>query len=304
MPHGTNGFATNGRFAARTNSAAKMTTEHESERHSPTILASSVDAPHVGQILILELNRPKARNAISRQLLKDLDKYLDHVYTRAAQSEVRAVIIASTHEKVFCAGADLKERAHMTHEETQHFLTDLRRVFSKLAALPVPSIACVSGLALGGGLELALCCHLRVFSGNAVVGLPETKLAIIPGAGGTYRLPRVVGHQHAVDMILTGRRVAAAEAAQMGLSNRLVFTGEKCGADLGKVRGLTLAAALSLAQEISAGGPIAICAALRALKAPDAEAENAAYASVLETQDRITALQAFQAKVAPQYIGV
>lgn len=304
MPHGTNSFTTHGRSVARTNGAAKMAPEHESGRSCPTILASSVDAPHVGQVLILELNRPKSRNAISRQLLKDLDRHLDHVYARAAQSEVRAVIIASTHDKVFCAGADLKERAHMTQEETEHFLTDLRRVFAKLAALPVPSIACVSGLALGGGLELALCCHLRVFSCNAVVGLPETKLAIIPGAGGTYRLPRVVGHSNAVDMILTGRQVAAAEAAQMGLCNRLVLSGEKCGADLSKVRGLVLAAALSLAQEISAGGPIAICAALRALKVPDEEAENAAYASVLGTRDRVTALQAFQAKVAPQYLGV
>ena len=269
-----------------------------------TILCSSVEAPHVGQIVIIELNRPEASNAISRQLLRELDRELDHVYLKASQSQVRAVIIASTHDQVFCAGADLKERNNMSRDETLHFLTELRRVFSKLASLPVPSIACVSGLALGGGLELALCCHLRVFSGNAVVGLPETKLAIIPGAGGTYRLPRVVGQSHALDMILTGRRVKAVEAAQMGLCNRLVFSGEGDRADLGAVRRLTLANALSLAQDISGGGPIAIRAALSALAVANEEAENAAYASVLGTRDRVEALHAFQAKLPPQYLGI
>jgi methylglutaconyl-CoA hydratase len=270
----------------------------------PTILCSSVEAPHAGQIAIIELNRPEASNAISRQLLRDLDRELHHVYVKASQSQVRAVIIASTHDKVFCAGADLKERKNMSRDETLHFLTELRRVFSKLASLPIPSIACVSGLALGGGLELALCCHLRVFSGNAVVGLPETKLAIIPGAGGTYRLPRVVGQSHALDMILTGRRVKAVEAAQMGLCNRLVFSGEGDCADLGAVRRLTLANALSLAQDISGAGPIATRAALSALDVANEEAENAAYASVLGTRDRVEALHAFQAKLSPQYLGI
>lgn len=102
-------------------------------------------------------------------------------------------------------------------------LTALRNTFSRLSTLPVPSIACVSVMALGGGLELALCCHLRAFSSNAVVGLPETRLAIMPGASGTYRLPKVVGLSHALDLILTGRRVQALEAAEMGLCNRLVM---------------------------------------------------------------------------------
>ena len=270
----------------------------------PTILCGSIDAPHVGQIAIIEMNRPKASNAISRQLLRELDQELDQVYLKASQSQVRALVIASTHDQIFCAGADLKERKNMSHDETLHFLTELRRFFSKLASLSVPSIACVSGAALGGGLELALCCHLRVFSGNAVVGLPETKLAIIPGAGGTYRLPQVVGQSHALDMILTGRRVKAVEAAQMGLCNRLVFSGEGDCADLSAVRRLVLANAVSLAQDISGGGPIAIRAALSALAVATEEAENAAYAFVLETRDRIEALHAFQAKLPPRYLGI
>ncbi|EFQ35396.1 enoyl-CoA hydratase/isomerase [Colletotrichum graminicola] len=275
-----------------------------SSRACRAILSSSVDAPHIGKVSIIELNNPKTRNAISWEMLNELDRELDRVYAMASRSEVRAVVIASTHDKVFCAGADLKERQNMTHDEAQQFLTELRRVFSKLEGLPVPSIACVSGLALGGGLELALCCHLRVFSGNAVVGLPETRLAIIPGAGGTYRLPRVVGPSHALDMILTGRRVSAVEAARMGLCNRLVFSGESDCADLDVVRKLTLATALSLARDISAGGPIAIRAALTALAVPHEEAENDAYATVLGTCDRLAALHAFQTKGSPQYLGV
>ena len=271
---------------------------------SPTILCRSIEATHIGQIAIIELNRPEASNAISRQLLRELDRELDHVYLKASQSQVRALIVASTHDQIFCAGADLKERKNMSREETLNFLTELRRVFSKLASLPVPSIACVSGLALGGGLELALCCHLRVFSGNAVVGLPETKLAIIPGAGGTYRLPRVVGKSHALDMILTGRRVKAVEASQMGLCNRLVFSGEGDCLNLEMVRRLTLANALSLAQDISGGGPIAVRAALSALTVANEEAENTAYASVLKTRDRVEALHAFQTKLPPQYLGM
>ncbi|RHZ43440.1 uncharacterized protein CDV56_100517 [Aspergillus thermomutatus] len=309
MPNGTNGsIIKNSCRPALTNKAAATTamvaTEPESIQPCPTILYSSVEAPHDGQIAIIEMNRPRASNAISRQLLRELDRELDCVYVKASQSQVRAVIIASTDDNVFCAGADLKERSNMSRDETRHFLTELRRVFSKLASLSIPSIACVSGVALGGGLELALCCHLRVFSGNAVVGLPETKLAIIPGAGGTHRLPRVVGQSHALDMILTGRRVKAVEAAQMGLCNRLVFSGEQDCADLGAVRRLTLANALSLAHDICAGGPIAVRAALSALAMANEEAENAAYTSVLGTSDRAEALRAYQAKRSPQYLGI
>ncbi|KAE8365530.1 ClpP/crotonase-like domain-containing protein [Aspergillus caelatus] len=300
MPNGTNGSIVKNSCPL----TPMVATEPEPIQPCPTILYSSVEAPHGGQIAIIELNRPRASNAISRQLLQELDRELDCVYVKASQSQVRAVIIASTNDNVFCAGADLKERSNMSGDETMDFLTELRHVFSKLASLPIPSIACVSGLALGGGLELALCCHLRVFSGHAVVSLPETKLAIIPGAGGTHRLPRVVGQSHALDMILTGRRVKAVEAAQMGLCNRLVFSGEMDCADLGAVRRLTLANALSLAHDICAGGPIAVRAALSALAMANEEAENAAYTSVLGTSDRAEALHAFQAKRSPQYLGI
>lgn len=168
-----------------------------------------MEAPHIGVIAVIELNRPQVKNAISRQMLRELNAQIDKVYAAAKSNQVRALIVSSAANDIFSAGADLKERKCMTPEETQDFLTSLRHTFSRLAHLPVPSIACVSGVALGGGLELALCCHFRIFSMNAVVGLPETRLAIIPGAGGTYRLQRLVGMANALDLILTGRRVGA-----------------------------------------------------------------------------------------------
>jgi enoyl-CoA hydratase/carnithine racemase len=255
-------------------------------------------------IRVIELSRPQARNAISRQMVQELDIELDLIHAKALQNEVRAVIVTSAHDEAFCAGADLKERKNMNMDETRDFLAKLRHTFSKLASLPIPSIACVSGMALGGGLELALCCDLRVFSGNAVAGLPETKLAVIPGAGGSYRLQQFVGRSHALDMILTGRRVNALEAARMGLCNRLVYSGEEHRKNLGIVRGLTLAYALSLAQNICEGGPLAIRAALQALSGSNEDAENVAYDSIIGTRDRVEALQAFGNKTQPQFLGI
>ncbi|KAF2120201.1 putative enoyl-CoA hydratase/isomerase family protein [Lophiotrema nucula] len=265
-----------------------------------SLLCRNIEASHGGTIAVIELNRPEAKNAISKQMLEDLNVQIDRIYSGAKENQVRALIISSAVDDVFCAGADLKERRRMTLDETRAFLTSLRHTFSRLALLPIPSIACVSGLALGGGLELALCCHFRIFSGNAVVGLPETQLAIIPGAGGTYRLQKLVGMQHALDMILTGRRVEAVEAARMGLCSRLVVI----DADAESVRKATTTSGLSLAQGIAKGGPIAVRAALSALAGGSEEAENAAYDVVLPTQDRITALQHFGKGISPVFAGI
>ncbi|PVH77177.1 putative enoyl-CoA hydratase/isomerase family protein [Cadophora sp. DSE1049] len=271
---------------------------------------SDVQAPHVGCLRILELNRPRAKNAISHQLLDELARAIEDVWQQSmsmsidpsspgpASKQVRALIITSSSDTAFCAGADLKERKAMTLAETQLFLAKLRATFARLAALPVPTIACVAGVALGGGLELALSCHMRVFASNAVVGLPETRLAIIPGAGGTYRLQQVVGRAHALDMILTGRKVDAVESLRLGLCSRLVQVEEvDClnGEDLarrgggGRLREVGLA----LAQEITRGGPSAIRAVLGAISAASEEAENLAYEVVLRSSDRLVALEQF-----------
>ncbi|XP_074286019.1 putative enoyl-CoA hydratase 2, mitochondrial isoform X2 [Silene latifolia] len=134
----------------------------------------------------------------------------------------KVMMIRSSVPKVFCAGADLKERRTMSPMEVQSFVNDLRSAFSLLEALPIPTIAVIEGAALGGGLEMALSCDLRICGENAVLGLPETGLAIIPGAGGTQRLPRLVGKSVAKDLIFTGRKVSGAEAYSMGLANYCV----------------------------------------------------------------------------------
>ncbi|KAE9367422.1 putative enoyl-CoA hydratase/isomerase family protein [Stipitochalara longipes BDJ] len=257
---------------------------------------SNVQAPHVGCIRILELNRPRAKNAISHELLDELAKAIEDVWqsidpSSPTSDQVRALIITSSSDTAFCAGADLKERKAMTLAETQLFLAKLRATFSQLAALPVPTIACVAGVALGGGLELALCCHMRVFASNTLVGLPETRLAIIPGAGGTYRLQQVVGRANALDMILTGRKIDAVESLRLGLCSRLV----DClhGVDSATARDRLRGAGLALAKEIAAGGPLAIRAALGAISAASEEAENLAYDVVLQSSDRLVALEQF-----------
>lgn len=273
--------------------------------HQPTLSCRKVGAPHVGWVEVVELQRPEAKNAISQQMLNELGDVVDRIYQdhNTGAHQIRALVVSSLLSDAFCAGADLKERKRMNMQDTKSFLSQLRSTFAKLAALPIPSIACVSGLALGGGLELALCCHFRVFSRNATVALPETRLAIIPGAGGTFRLPKVVGECHALDMILTGRRVQATEAFKMGMCSRLIDVDECSSADTHVLREATLEAGISLAKVIAAGGPVAIRAALRAVLSTSEEAENAAYDVVLTTDDRLRALDSFAKKCSPSFVG-
>ena len=198
---------------------------------------------------------------------------------------------------------------------TAAFLLTLRTTLSTLAALPVPTIAAVSSLALGGGLELALAAHFRVLASTAVVGLPETRLGIIPGAGGTYRLARVIGTGRARDLVLTGRRVTAPEAYFLGIADRLVeVLPEEEGAEGAQVHGrddlpararrIALAEAVRLAQEICEGGPVAVRAALAAVGADGGqELENKMYDRVVRTEDRDEALAAFREKRKPVFKG-
>ena len=295
----------------------------------PQILVTDLPSPSTGRIRILSLNRPSARNALSRSLLADLRTQIDEVAAEydaegnelplpktmggAAgpneRSRTRALIIASEVESCFCAGADLKERAGMSQEEVAQFLGNLRETFSRIAALPIPTISAVSSMALGGGLELALTTHLRVFASTAVVGLPETRLGIIPGAGGTYRLPAVIGQSRARDMMLTGRRVSAAEAYFLGLADRLVEVKEDPENDkenknmLKRAGKEALSEAVRLAQEICSGGPIGIRAVIQATAYCREEVENAQYERVVRTEDRDEALAAFREKRKPEFKG-
>jgi methylglutaconyl-CoA hydratase len=262
-------------------------------------------APHSGHIRVLLLNRPEARNALSRQLVSDLARQIDTINAEGGLGATRAVIIASEIDAAFCSGADLKERKTFSQEETKDFLTKLRQTFTNLSNLPIPTISAISSIALGGGLELSLCTSLRVFGSSAIVGQPETRLAIIPGAGGTYRLPRLIGVNRARDLILTGRRVSGAEAYFIGLCDRLVEITPEEEKQEGAAREKVFQVSLDLARSMCEGGPIALTQAIKAVNGwqRGEEAENEAYEVVLKSEDRLEALRAFAEKRKPAFKG-
>jgi methylglutaconyl-CoA hydratase len=193
----------------------------------------------------------------------------------------------------------------LTRCSVRRFRRDMCDTFTALSQLPIPTISAVSSIALGGGLEVALCTTMRVFASSAVVGQPEVKLAIIPGAGGTFRLPALIGLNRARDMILTGRRVGGAEAYFIGLCDRLVEVSQASEAKEGVGRAKVLDASIELARDLSEGGPVALAQAMRALSGwqRGEEAENEAYEVVLRTEDRVEALKAFAEKRRPVFMG-
>jgi enoyl-CoA hydratase/carnithine racemase len=240
------------------------------------------------------LGEPR-RNSLSVALLREL---LDHQARAAADKGLRVVIVTGAGTRAFCAGADLKERARMDEGAVAGFHTTIRAAFDGLEAMPQPVIAALNGVALGGGLELALACDLRIAAEGVEVALPEVGLGIIPGAGGTQRLPRVVGVARAKELILTARRVSAAEALAMGLVGQVVPA-----ADLA-------AASLALAERVARNAPISLRQAKRAvdrgLALPLGEAldlENRLYQACIPTADRQEALRAFAEKRAPIFKG-
>ena len=244
---------------------------------------------------VLTLNRPERQNALSRELVAALGQAGRDL---ARDESVRAVIVTGEGRKAFCAGADLKERSGMDEAEVLAMLRSYRSELGWLSSFRVPVIAALNGVALGGGLELALACDLRVAVDSALLGLPETTLGIIPGAGGTQYLPRIVGAARAKEMILLGRRLTATEAQSIGLVNHLVDD----DADL-------LTETLNYARPIVEGAPLAQAAALKALRAaelPLAEGlavELRSYEDCLYSEDRREGLRAFAEKRPPKYTG-
>ena len=178
----------------------------------------SIDLTRVEEFALITINRPDALNALSLSLISDLGARLDEV----AKSDARALIITGAGSKAFCAGADIKElmgRGLMAQKQGGE---SGQATFAKLDTLPMPSIAVINGYAFGGGMELALACTFRLAMRNAKMGTPEIKLGLIPGYGGTQRLPRVVGEARALEMVMTGRTVDAEEALRIGLVSRLL----------------------------------------------------------------------------------
>ena len=174
------------------------------------------------QFAHLHLNRPKALNALSFDILQQLNRALQKIEESIDAGQVRGVFITGEGEKSFCAGADITELMGRTLTQEHEGARFGQRVFDRLAALRVPSVAVIHGYAFGGGLELALSCTFRVATPGAKMGLPELKLGLIPGYGGTQRLPRLIGQDRALDMILSARTVDASEAERLGLVTRIV----------------------------------------------------------------------------------
>ncbi|MFJ4048920.1 MULTISPECIES: enoyl-CoA hydratase/isomerase family protein [Pseudomonas] len=170
-----------------------------------------------GAYAYLTLNRPEALNALSFAIIGEIGAALDD----AAQWDIRALIITGAGDKAFCAGADIKELMDRPLAEQKRGAELGQAIFARLDRFPVPSIAAIDGFAFGGGLELALACTFRVAGPRARLGLPEVKLGLIPGYGGTQRLPRLIGEARALELILSGRTVKAEEALHIGLVNRL-----------------------------------------------------------------------------------
>ncbi len=249
-----------------------------------------------GAVAVWTLDRPDRMNALSRDTLLSLGKLARAAATNDA---VRAVVVTGAGDKAFCAGADLKERRTMSDDDVRALLDLYRSELGPLDRLPKPVVAAINGLALGGGLELALACDLRIASATAVLGLPETSIAIIPGAGGTQRLPRIVGEGRAKEMILLARRLGAEEALAWGLVNRVTPAGTSVVDD-----------ALEWIAPIAGGAPLAQAAALDAIdRGRDASLETglliekSSYETTLVSEDRREALAAFAEKRPPRFQG-
>ena len=177
-----------------------------------------VELTRIEEFALITLNRPDALNALSFEIVREIGAAIDE----AEASDARALLFTGAGEKAFCAGADISELMGRTIIEEKAGAERGQTTFAKLDRLAIPSVAVINGYALGGGLELALACTFRIATPNARLGLPEIKLGLIPGYGGTQRLPRLVGEGRALDMVMTGRMVDAEEALQIGLINRIV----------------------------------------------------------------------------------
>ncbi|HET8786248.1 MAG TPA: enoyl-CoA hydratase-related protein [Candidatus Limnocylindrales bacterium] len=250
----------------------------------------------LGTVGHLTLDNPPL-NLVTRELLMELGAALD-ILEGSFPGDVRAVVVTGAGERAFSAGSHVKEFEAQRGPEGRERHALESGVADRLARLPMPTIAAIEGNALGGGLELALCCDIRVAAETSRLGLPEVRLAVTPGAGGTQRLPRVVGAARAKELILTGRLLTAEEAERIGLVSRVVPTGE------------ARAAADEIAAEIAARGPVAVREAKRLVDlATDVDlatglaAELDASDRVFATDDMLEGAEAFFAKREPQYRG-
>ncbi len=257
---------------------------------------SPVDVELRGTIAIWTINRPDRMNSLSRATLFALGRLAREAIANPA---VRAIVVTGAGDKAFCAGADLKERQGMTENDVRVQVDLYRSELGPLDRSPKPVIAAINGVAYGGGLELALICDMRVAASHAQLALPETSLGIIPGAGGTQRLPRIVGEARAKEMILLARKLTADEALAWGLVNRVTPAGKNVVDD-----------AVEWIAPIANGAPLAQASALEAIDRSfdttlelGLELEKVSYDKTLVSEDRREALAAFAAKRKPAFSG-
>ena len=249
-----------------------------------------------GEVAILTLNRPQALNALDRQTLRSLAELID---VALADVLVKCLILTGAGEKSFAAGGDIGEMMTLSAAEADDFIISGQAVMDKVENCPLPVIAAVNGFALGGGCELALSCDIRLASPNAVFGLPEVGLGVIPGYGGIPRLVRTVGQAKAKELCFRGQPVKAAQALSIGLVNDIYPQEE------------LLAASLAMATIIAANAPLAVRAAKEIANASvglelgeSAGLERAAFAKCFDTNDRRLAMQAFlEKKKTPRFTG-
>jgi enoyl-CoA hydratase len=246
-------------------------------------------------LAILTLDRPKALNALNGALLGQLEQALDRL---ERDSTLHVVILTGAGEKAFVAGADIAELKGLSTQQGKRLARRGQRLFSRFEDSRLITIAAVNGFALGGGLELAMACDIRVFSEKAVVGLPEVTLGIIPGYGGTQRLTRLVGTGHALELIASGRKIDAGHAVAIGLANRAVPAES------------LMDSCKQLAREILANAPLAVSAAKRAVRCcVDARfqegyfAEAEEFAALCTTQDATEGMTAFFERRKAQFQG-
>jgi enoyl-CoA hydratase/carnithine racemase len=245
------------------------------------------------RIAIITLDHPPV-NAFNSQTMKDLDAALDMALT---DDEVKAIIITGAGQMAFVAGADINEIDQIKDaDHAQELLRAGRRVFSKIETSQKPVIAAINGICLGGGLEMAMACHMRVAGDRARIGQPEINLGIIPGWGGTQRLPRIVGPSKAAEMILTGDPITAQEAYRLGLVNKVVPMGD------------VLKEAKGLARKIAGKSAVAIGCTMEAIErgrhlplAEAMEVEIEQWRTLVDSEDMKEGVQAFLQKRQPQF---
>lgn len=246
-----------------------------------------------GPVATVKINRPLALNALNSVLVRELVAALDAL---GADGSVRCVVLTGS-DKAFCAGADIKEMASLSAADIKS-ADHLKPVWDRAASFEKPLIAALSGYALGGGLELAMCCDIIIASEGTKLGLPEINIGIIPGGGGTQRLPRAVGKYKAMEMILTGATISAEEAKALGLVNRVVPPGKY------------LEEATKLASEIASKAPIAVQSAKKAIAASQEmglssglELGRRLFYDLFGTEDKKEGMSAFLEKRKPSFVG-